>query len=373
MKIAVVTPGRSHLLNMSKELVKAGHEVVFYTMVSKSRCEKFGLKRENVISFFSICAPLMLLYRKIKLPFDWNRWIYYFVVRIVDWLSSIFLKRCDILISISGCGMKSAKKAKTKYKALFFVDRGCKHILAQDHILKNTPGAKLVFQPDIANELFQYDYADQIILPSNHSKESFEEYGVPENKLFVNPYGVNNSIFGPTASTSPNYDVIMVGIWTYRKGVDLLTKACKKANLTLLHVGPIGDADFPNDSQFTHINPVNETELPQYYSQAKILCLPSREDGFGLVLFQALACGLPVVYSHNTGGPDLRELVECKQYLIEFNTYTSESLAEALLAGIKQSSCLNNPRSFLTKNDLNNISWDAYGNRYNQFLTHYPK
>lgn len=62
MRIAVVTPGRSHLLNMAKEHIHNGHDVTFYTMVSKRRCLKFGLPKENVVSFFIICAPLMFIF-----------------------------------------------------------------------------------------------------------------------------------------------------------------------------------------------------------------------------------------------------------------------------------------------------------------------
>jgi glycosyltransferase involved in cell wall biosynthesis len=41
------------------------------------------------------------------------------------------------------------------------------------------------------------------------------------------------------------------------------------------------------------------------YSQASVLVLPSVEDGFGLVIGQAMACGVPVIATTNTGGPDL--------------------------------------------------------------------
>src|SRR5258705_153155 len=40
-------------------------------------------------------------------------------------------------------------------------------------------------------------------------------------------------------------------------------------------------------------------------SQADVLVLPSIEDGFGMVILQALACGCPVIASSNTGGPDV--------------------------------------------------------------------
>ncbi len=38
----------------------------------------------------------------------------------------------------------------------------------------------------------------------------------------------------------------------------------------------------------------------------RLLVLPSREDGFGVVVAQALSCGLPVLCSDRTGGPDLK-------------------------------------------------------------------
>lgn len=376
MKIAVVTPGRSHLLNMAKEHIRNGHDVTFYTMVPKKRCESFGLPRKNVVSFFLFCAPLMLIFRKLHLPGEWNREIYYRVVRIVDYLASVRLKPCDIFIGISGCTIKSAKKAKDKYGALFICDRGCKHILSQDEILKSTPNAQCVFPKDIPVELKQYKLADYMALPSQHAKESFIEHGIDEKKLFVNPYGVNLSLFKPTILiendvTRVIYDVIMVGIWNMRKGVDLLTEACKKANLKLLHVGPLSpDCEFPKLNSFHHIEPVNEHELPKYYANAKVFCLPSREDGFGLVLFQAMACGLPLVYAHNTGGPDLKRLVDDKKFLFEMPEYNTDSLSETLLKAIAVADTQPKvtARNYLDSDAYANISWEAYGKRYNDFL-----
>ena len=368
MKIAVVTPGRSHLLNMSKELIHQGHDVKFYTMVPPSRCEAFGLPKKNVVSFFWICAPLMLIFRKLRLPFDGNRYVYYAVVRIVDALAAWRLKYCDLLIGISGCAIKSSKKARRKYGAKIGCDRGCKHILSQKAILDATPNAETVFPPDIPKELEQYELADYMALPSGHSRQSFIEHGVAEQKLFVYPYGVNIDNFKTTALKQPAYDVIVVGNWCYQKGVDILVEACRLQKCTLLHVGKLGDAPFPDGELFTHIDPVDESRLPEFYERAKVLCLPSRQDGFGLVLFQAMRCGLPLVYSSETGGPDLRNLVSAKEYLFEFSELTPEVLGETLERATDLADKQSGVRNYLTDSDLNNISWEAYGRRYNQFL-----
>lgn len=149
MKIAVVSPGRSHLLDMSIMHIKNGHDVTFYTMVSKKRCKQFGFPAERVVSFFYICAPLIFIFRKIKLPRDGNRHLYYWIVRLVDFLSALYLKKCDILIGLSGCALLSAQKAKSRYHALFFCDRGCRHILSQNDILNSIPSARQVYKKDI--------------------------------------------------------------------------------------------------------------------------------------------------------------------------------------------------------------------------------
>ena len=50
---------------------------------------------------------------------------------------------------------------------------------------------------------------------------------------------------------------------------------------------------------------VPQADLPKIMSESHVLVLPSIEDGFGLVMSQAMACGCPVIASTNTGGEDL--------------------------------------------------------------------
>lgn len=369
MKIAIVTPGRSHLLDCAKEFVKRGHQVRFYTMVHPARCMKFGLDKNNVESFFLLCAPLMFLFRKIRFPGDFNRRLYYWVCRIVDGLAAMRLKDCDVIISISGCSIHAVKKAKKKYGAKILIDRGARHILSQKKILAKMPNAEQVYEPDIKIELQQYQLADHIIVPSQHVKESFLDYGFDEDIIFSDPYGVDLTMFRPQVDIDKKYDVIFVGNWTLQKGVDVLVEACRQRKLTLLHVGAIGDCSQPDEDWFRHVDPVNQYELTKYYNQARILALPSRQDGFGLVLFQAMACGLPLAYSHTTGGPDLRNIIHQKDFLVESSALSPEDLGEALVKAIAKSHEVPLGESYLTEDDINEITWDAYGRRYDQFLT----
>lgn len=101
-----------------------------------------------------------------------------------------------------------------------------------------------------------------------------------------------------------------------RKGCDLIVEAIRKTNYSFIHVGSIKDVDFPQEKNFTHIDPVDQSKLIEYYNQAKVFILPSRQDGFGMVLSQALACNLPIIGSNNCGAPDLKKWLNCLNILL---------------------------------------------------------
>ena len=52
---------------------------------------------------------------------------------------------------------------------------------------------------------------------------------------------------------------------------------------------------------------IPQPELSAWYSRANVTVLPSVEDGFAIVLLQAMACGSPIIATENSGGPDCIE------------------------------------------------------------------
>jgi glycosyltransferase involved in cell wall biosynthesis len=160
----------------------------------------------------------------------------------------------------------------------------------------------------------------------------------------------------------------MVGGWSYRKGCDLIVEAVRKLKLRLLHVGGIVDLEFPQDKNFTHHNSVNQWELVNYYAQAKVFVLPSREDGFGMVLSQALACGLPIVCSKDTGGRDLREYLDDKKWIIEMPEYTADCLADCIVQALQLAASQPAGIRNYAGDAIQNLTWEAYGKRYYEFL-----
>jgi glycosyltransferase involved in cell wall biosynthesis len=153
----------------------------------------------------------------------------------------------------------------------------------------------------------------------------------------LNPLGVDVEQFPsrramPTAAEST---VLFVGQWSYRKGVDVLTRAIETiADVRLIHVGALSDAPFPNHPRFIHRDHVPQQKLKEFYRIAHVLVLPSREDGFGVVLSQALSSGLQVVCTNRTGGPDLAQLPGLARLIRIVPPDDSQALAAALALAI---------------------------------------
>ena len=358
-KVNILSHSRFHMLDLARELNKQGFDVKFYSFVPQKRCVQFGLPADCCRSFFIYLVPLLFLKKHFRI-FD--------VIRrsVQDYLTGIFMRKCDIVISLTGF-VYAPKKAKEK-GAILIVERGSKHILEQQRILESNPNKKSshVIPPiNIKQNLEAYELADYISVASQHVVDSFLLNHYPKEKLFKNPYGVDLSMFFIQPDIEKKYDFIMVGSWSYRKGCDLIIEAIKATKYTLLHVGSIADVNFPVDKQFTHINSVEQSKLTAYYNQAKVFLFPSREDGFGMVLSQALACNLPIIGSRDCGAPDLQKMVEFPQYITLIDDYTPKALTRAM------NKAMNDYLSVHIKyagQAIKNLTWEAYGKRYAGFL-----
>ena len=105
------------------------------------------------------------------------------------------------------------------------------------------------------------------------------EYGF--EKLFINPYGVDLSMFMPTNSLK-RFDTngYLCRFWSYQKGCDLLIEAFNKlkGQIRLLHVGSIADVELPRQDWFSAQDPVPQNQLIEWYARADVFVLASRQD-----------------------------------------------------------------------------------------------
>lgn len=365
VRVAIVTSGRFHVLDLARELAALGNEVRFYSYVPRRRAQQFGLPAACHRALLPAVFPFLVLAQ--RGPRRWRSRGDRLLRSAIDRVAARRLEPCDVVIGMSGLMDASARKARRKFGAQVFLERGSRHILSQQEILEKIPGASgpAIEAEDVRRELDGYAKADVIVVPSYHAERSFLERGTRAEQLFRNPYGVDLTMFPPTlkpANATPT--VVMAGTWSLRKGCDLLWQACQAAgSWRLLHVGPLGDAPVPVSPLFEHRAPVPQWQLPKVLAGADVFALASREEGLSLVQAQALACGLPLVCTDRTGGEDLREMLADPSWV----TVVPHDNASALQDGIAQA--LAASRRQAGKRDVlgaarQKLAWAAYGQRY---------
>lgn len=374
MKVAILTSGRFHVLDLARELDRRGHDVRFYSLVPPWRTRRHGFLRSNRWLGPAI-GPLWLAYRglsRVPRP-ELKTLAHHALTEALDRTAAMLLEPCDVFITMSGMGLHTLRRAR-RLGAVTIVERGSMHIEAQRDILDaNQPGAI----PDwmVRRELAEYAEADHISVPSLHAEQSFRARG--HDALFRNPYGVSLTEFRPTPEPARR-QILMVGTWSWQKGADTLTEAyglLKQRpdfhDVELVHVGPTGDVPLPGIAGFTHHAPVPQAELQRFYADATVAVLPSRQDGFGMVLCQALACGVPIVCSTRTGGPDLAASIPNAVRLVPPDS--PRALVDALADALTQRPRPGAPRALLSDTERQNLSWEAYGRRWDTFLRTLPR
>ncbi len=248
--------------------------------------------------------------------------------------------RADLLVGWSSATLEAIAPAKDSGLKVV-IERGSTHITHQTEILRDEyrrHGKEFTATDPgiIERELREYDLADAIAVPSEFAAQTFRDAGIAAEKLIVTPLGVDADRFAPAGPkpTNPVPRILFVGSLGLRKGTPLLLRAFsrlkEKAELHL--VGPV-EGNFAADLAALPLNdvvvkgPVSGEALSKQYAGADVFCLPSLEEGFGMVALEAMACGLAVVISDAAGAADA--ITPGGNGLI-FSSGDENALAEAL-------------------------------------------
>lgn len=320
MNVVLSVPGKFHLFDLARELHARQSLTAIFTGYPRFKLGQERLPADKVHTWPWVQASYMAMPKR--------HWLGRRVVREWEWLTKTTLDAhvaqrlpdCDVFVGLSGSALHSGRAARRR-GARYVCDRGSSHIRLQDRLLREEADRwGLPFDGIdprvIEREEAEYAEADCITVPSSFSVRSFLQAGVPFHKLRMLPYGVNLDTFQPTGSPrADHFDVLYVGGMNLNKGIPYLLKAYQQLThprKSLTFAGEPSPAFiarmkahglWPQDIRL--LGHVPHAELKALMSRSHVMVLPSVQDGFGMVLSQAMACGCVVIGSENTGAPDL--------------------------------------------------------------------
>jgi len=370
VKVSISVGGRFWAFFLAQQLLRYNLLDKLITSYPTFEVKKYGIPTVKVYSIIEkelLQRAWSLFPQQIKYYFDPQPLIH----EIYDWRASQIEIDSDILDVWSSFGLRTLRKAKEK-GTVVILERGSSHIRYAAKIYEeeyDRIGQRVlpIHKNIIEKECCEYEEADYISIPSTFVKESFLEYGVPAAKLLQTPYGVDLNNFKKVPKKDDIFRIIFVGGMTIRKGVHYLLQAFSELKLPdseLLLVGSINDEIKPffkkYEGNFKWIGNVPERELYKYYSQSSLFVIMSIEEGLALVQVQAMACGLPIICTTNTGGEDLiREGIE--GFVI--NIRDVESLKEQIVYLYNNPGICKEMGQAALERAKTGFTWDDYGEK----------
>ncbi len=322
MKVTIVVGGRWHAFDLAKELNKHGHLHRIITSYPRWFVMQWEIPREKIISL-----PLTFWIVKAIYKFGGEA----LMMRCQQWVHHWFahkavehLEGSDLIHGWSQWSEPSLRWAKNRGIPTI-LERSSAHILEQTRLLRDEHARHGIKWTSThagvqQMELNEYELCSQIAIPSLFVERSFLARGFNQTRLIRNPFGVDLVLFRPPKEPPQppveyGLQVVYAGSLSVRKGIgDLLSgfeiADLNNAKLTLIggvtpEIAPLLDMRKANILQVGH-RPQNE--LAGYYRRAHCFVIASVEEGMAMVQMQALASGLPIVCTKNSGGEDLLRL-----------------------------------------------------------------
>ena len=317
MKITISVLGRFWLFYLAKQLQDHNLLGRLITSYPKFEAVRYGISPDKVDSLL-IHEIHNRAWRKISRFTESLFNPQYMIFELFDRQAARhIMNQSDIFAGLSGCSLYSLRRAR-QMGAKTVLERGSSHMLYQRTILEEEYARfglrRTVVHPQVVErELREYQEADFISIPSLFVKETFLQRGVPAAKLLHVPFGVDLTNFYPIPKVDKTFRVIHCGNLSLRKGVHYLLQAFSELKLPdaeLWLIGKVTDELGPFLKRYASPSVIlkgtfPERELHKYFSQGSVFCLASIEEGLAMVQPMAMACGLPLIITTNTGGADL--------------------------------------------------------------------
>lgn len=316
MRFVLSTTVQAHTFDAAKALRSRGHLAALFAGYPARKLAGRGLAGPEVRTYPAPVLTWLAANRVVK-----NSW---FQQRSEAWPKVAFdrhvarrLPDADVLVATSSVGLFSGRAARARGMA-WVCDRPACHIVTQNQLLAEEyerhglrwPG---IHPAVIERELAEYEEADAVLVASEFARRSFLDHGFDDRRLWVVPYGIDLRDFYPEPREADGrFTVLFVGQVSLQKGVGYLIDAFKRVThpqKRLIIVGSwVEETDLfrrrCGSEAATFTGAVPRDQLRRHMSEADVLVLPSIQDGYGMVVDQAMACGCPCIVSDHAGSAD---------------------------------------------------------------------
>ena len=224
-------------------------------------------------------------------------------------------------------GAEHAFRAAARLGRMAFYDlpigywRAMRAILSEEAALQPAWASTLAGNKDSQSKADRKDaelgLADVVFVASSFTHRTLEWAPSFKAPVVVTPYGapaIPTLLPAPAPRPKSNaLRVLFVGSLGQRKGLSYLFDACRQlegaVELTVIGTRPLVDCP-ALDRELAGVRWIGSCPHQQVLSEMTahdVFVFPSLFEGFGLVLLEAMAMGLPIITTPNTAGPDLIE------------------------------------------------------------------
>jgi len=346
--------------NLSKELIELGHDVTIITTdfeFNPSYAQ--SLKKAKIIPFKRVV----------------NLGLFIYTPEMAQWLK-MNISDYDVV------HLHNVRSYQNNLVLKYARDNNIPYIL-QPHgtILRivEKENFKKLYDFVWGNRIIQY--ASKIVAVSKNEVEQFKKIKIPDSKIIVIPNGIKDitlQILPPFGKFKKRYNIhekkiiLYVGRIHRRKGIDVLINAFNsfintwsKDDVILIIVGPddgyrtsleelVKKLDLTNKVKFIGFIP----SLTDAYIDANLLVYPAIHEIFGLVPFEALIYGTPVIVADDSGCGDLIKGAACG-YLVHYGDVAglAEMIRYALEHPEKNEKMVIAGRHYIKEN----LAWEKIG------------
>lgn len=221
----------------------------------------------------------------------------------------------------------------------------------------------------------EVEYADYYFAPSQIVKESLLFCNAQEEKIYIVPYGVdiNKFKYNKRDKKTLPLELIYVGEISYRKGLHHLLDVVSKYNVDEVNISLAGAINVNSEiynkySKYKNIKFlgfVTQDVLTELYNNKDVFVFATLGEGYGLVVLEALSCGLPVICSSLAGGNDA--IIQGYNGFV-FDGGNDEQLKEYIdwfLNNLEKLPIL----SYNARKSVENFTWDHYYQQYKDYLS----